>query len=216
MINLSRFTKFTIALCWVMSLALSGCGITPPQDLLPVDVDDAAKARAWELKGKIAVKTDADNVSTNIYWLHGPDREELRLTSMLGTTVLLLTQDTRGAELELDGKQYQGRSAAELLERLSGWPLPLEELPLWITGQSHPDDSLTLDDAGRPELIEHKASGWQIRYQSWQQQSGAWVPRALSLLHPKSRIKIQINQWQALASPGQARPKTSPKEPSHG
>lgn len=105
MINLRRFTKFTLAGLTALSL-LGGCSVTPKVALQPVSVENASDAKAWELKGKLLIRTNGDKVSANLFWLNTPDNAELRLTSMLGTTVLLLTQNRDGATLEVDGKRY--------------------------------------------------------------------------------------------------------------
>ena len=199
MINLRRFTKFTLAGLTALSL-LGGCSLTPQQPLVPVIVASSSDAKAWELKGKLLIRTRDDKVSTNLYWLNGPDNAELRLTSMLGTTVLLLTQTTDGATLELDGKTYSDPSPQRLLDGLSGFTLPIDALPFWITGQAMDGDSVEYDELNRPKTIISADGLWSIKIASWQTQSGASVPRMMELKHASASIKLQTNEWQALAS----------------
>ncbi|WP_372872260.1 lipoprotein insertase outer membrane protein LolB [Shewanella sp.] len=199
MINLRRLTKFTLAGLIAISL-LGGCSLTPPKTLVPVAVTSSSDADAWELKGKLLIRTNGDKLSANLYWLNTPDNSELRLTSMLGTTLLLLTQSLDGATLEVDGKSYTDPSPQRLLDNLSGFPLPVNALPFWITGQAMPGDTVELDAANRPKTIISADGLWTIRIASWQTQSGATVPRTLELDHASASIKLQTNEWQALAS----------------
>lgn len=198
MINLRRFTKFTLAGLTAL-LLLGGCSSTPRVALTPVTVASSQEAKAWELKGKLLIRTHDDKVSANLYWLNAPDNSELRLTSMLGTTVLLLTQTADGATLELDGKTYSDPSPQRLLDGLSGFTLPIDALPFWITGQAMDGDSVEYDELNRPKTIISADGQWSIKIASWQTQSGAWVPRMLDLKHHSASIKLQTNEWQALA-----------------
>ena len=122
---------------------------------------------------------------------------------MLGTTVLSLTSEPGKAILELDGKRYEDTNAERLLTRLSGWAIPLEKLPLWITGQLSPDDILIAtneDGAPRQLLNEMDFPAWQVDLLSWQTQSGAQIPQQLKLNRGTLLLRIQINQWQALGN----------------
>ncbi len=114
---------------------------------------------------------------------------------------MTLTKRPNQATLALDGKIYQDTEAERLLKRLTGWSIPVDTLPLWITGQISPQDEvITFDAKGRPqEVLNHTDNTpWQVSFNSWQQQSGADVPRLLTLQRDEIRLKLQVNQWQAL------------------
>ncbi|QDF74503.1 outer membrane lipoprotein LolB [Shewanella marisflavi] len=198
---MNYFTKISISGVVLVLLALSGCASRQPTSLLPTQVEHASQAHAWELQGKLAVRTPDDKFSTNLYWFHTQSNDELTLTTMLGTTVMTLTKRPNQATLALDGKIYQDTEAERLLKRLTGWSIPVDTLPLWITGQISPQDEvITFDAKGRPqEVLNHTDNTpWQVSFNSWQQQSGADVPRLLTLQRDEIRLKLQVNQWQAL------------------
>lgn len=204
--NLKRLTK-TIFSCFTLSalLLLAGCETLPPMtDLSPITVNDARQAKAWELQGKLAIKTPDDKLSANIYWRHSEDRDELTLTTMLGTTVLTLNSTSNSAHLHIDGKDFSDDNAQRLLERVSGWSIPLADLPLWITGQVGPNDQvLESDSQGKPKQLTNTQTPppWQVTFLSWQSQSGANVPHQLKLERGDLQLKLQLNQWQALGKP---------------
>lgn len=200
--NLSYFTK--TKLLWViLSLSLlSACATKTPDNLIPIQVNHVSQTQAWEMQGKLAVKTPNNKFSTNLYWLHTPDSNELKLTTMLGTTVLSLTTQHGIARLEVDGKIYEHHDAQELLTEITGWSIPVDSLPLWITGQTDIDDKIISQDQQlRPQvLLSSSDTPWRVEFKSWQQQSGAQLPRLLQLTKDQLRLKIQISQWQALAA----------------
>ncbi|GIU43947.1 lipoprotein insertase outer membrane protein LolB [Shewanella colwelliana] len=200
--NLNYFTKMAVTLVGFTLLTLTGCANRVPINLSATDVTHVNQASAWEMQGKLAVRTSDDKFSTNLYWLHTQASNELRLTTMLGTTVMSLTSDSTGSTLELDGKTYHDADAERLLKRLTGWSIPVATLPLWITGQISPSDELlSQDEQLRPISARstNSPSPWQVTFNSWQVQSGAQLPRLLQLSRDDVRLKIQINQWQALA-----------------
>lgn len=204
--NLKRLTK-TIFSCFTLSalLLLAGCETLPPMtDLSPITVTDARQATAWELQGKLAIKTPDDKLSANIYWRHSKDRDELTLTTMLGTTVLTLNSTPNSAHLHIDGKDFRDDNAQRLLERVSGWSIPLADLPLWITGQVGPNDQvIARDSQGKPKQLTNTQTPppWQVAFLSWQSQSGTSVPHQLKLERGDLQLKLQLNQWQALGKP---------------
>lgn len=195
---------------------LSGCSTTPT-NLVPTEVESVSNAQAWEMKGKLAIRTPNDNFSTNLYWLHTQSKDELKLTTMLGTTVLSLTSEQGVTRLNVDGKEYQHDNAQELLTNVTGWSIPVESLPLWITGQASADDLISAYDAqNRPTMLTTPSISppWRVKFQQWQQQSGAEVPRMLELKRADLRLKIQVNQWQALAPASQNMTNQSSHNPS--
>ncbi len=199
----------------IFSLSLlSACATKTPNDLIPVNVSQVSQAQAWEMQGKLAVRTPDDKFSTNLYWLHTPDSNELKLTTMLGTTVLSLTTQHGIAKLEVDGKVYKHHDAQELLTEITGWSIPVDSLPLWITGQADVDDKvISQDEQLRPKVILSLSDTppWKVEFKSWQQQSGAQLPRLLQLTKGPLRLKIQISHWQALATTEPTNNQKSPK-----
>ncbi|ACJ30570.1 Outer membrane lipoprotein LolB [Shewanella piezotolerans WP3] len=199
--NLSSFTKNTYAWVILSFIFISGCSTTIPDNLVPVSVEQAEQAQAWEMQGKLAVRTADDKFSTNLYWLHTQTSDELTLTTMLGTTVLSLSSTAGDTLLELDGKTYTDTNAQRLLARITGWTIPIDALPLWITGQlSEGDKVMSQDSLNRPiKLINlNQRPAWEVSFKSWQTQSGAELPRLLEINRDDIRLKIQVSKWQAL------------------
>ncbi|WP_156104093.1 lipoprotein insertase outer membrane protein LolB [Shewanella mangrovi] len=204
---MKRLTKLATAnilprlsILMLASMMLFGCGITPPANWQPTQVNRVSEAKAWELKGKIAVKTPEQKFSTNLYWLHTPQSEELRLTSMIGSTLMLLKSDVNSATLELDGKSYQGDNASELLQHLSGWQIPISQLPQWIVGLPGNANIVQHNADGLPQLLvdSRQLPPWHISYKSWQALQTNTLPRLLTLERGQLSLKIQLNEWQAL------------------
>lgn len=203
MANLKPFTHPIInSLAFSALLFLAGCQTLPPvSDLRPITVSDVRQAQGFELQGKLAIKTPEDKLSANLYWWHSETRDELTLTTMLGTSILTLSATAKGATLHIDGKEFHDTDAEALLKRVSGWSIPLNTLPLWVTGQVGANDTLEQSNAdGTPLLVSNNQHppAWFVKFLSWQRQSGAQVPRQLTLERSDLQLKLQLNKWQAL------------------
>jgi len=199
-------------ICLLLSIALlSACSTTPPTDLVPTQVNNVNEAQAWEIQGKLAVTTSEDKFSTNLYWLHSQDSNEIKLTTMLGTTVLSLSTAKGMAHLDVDGNVYQHKDAQQLLTQVTGWSIPIDDLPLWITGQVGQNNLILSQDAqNRPRslITLNQSPAWQVEFVSWQTQSGAELPKLIKLQRGELKLKLQVNQWHALTAKDSAQPIT--------
>ena len=117
---------------------LGACSSIPKTSLLPTNVTSVEQAEAWELKGKLLVKTPQDKFSTNLFWLHEPNRDQLTLTTMLGTTVLSLDAQPNNVTLKVDGKTHQGSDAQTLLVSVDWLVDTHRAIPLLDNGSGCP------------------------------------------------------------------------------
>lgn len=190
---------------WLIALPLlllTACVSRPQTPLIPALETDPAKAYAWELSGKILVKTPEDKLSANLYWLHSPHTNDMQLTTMLGTGILSMSVTPKLTTLEADGKTYTDTNAARLLAKLTGWQIPVDNLPRWITGQFSHELILARDLENRPIKLQTRDDiPWQINILQWQDNNPK-LPKLMRINKGLLQLKIQINQWQALKPEG--------------
>ncbi|WP_084144518.1 MULTISPECIES: lipoprotein insertase outer membrane protein LolB [Ferrimonas] len=179
-------------------LWLSGCAVAPHASK---DSASPSELTSWQLKGKLAIIQPDERLSVNLHWQHHNKQDDLRLTNLFGSTLLLLNADAQGATVTFDDQTYTGSSASELIARLTGWSVPLTELSGWILGQHTPEGALvTMDEQGWPATVTLSlAPGeaqWQMSYQGWQQIDGYRIPRMVSLRQGNKRLKLALSDWQ--------------------
>ena len=103
--------------------------------------------------------------------------------------------------LETMRLRVEAQSASALLDYLSGWSLPIEEMPLWLKGVASTGSfNHQWDAQGRLSSFTLKDS----QQRDWQVSYGEFFPDALAL--PKriqldsktdgSRIKLVVRKWQ--------------------
>ncbi|MBR9729466.1 lipoprotein insertase outer membrane protein LolB [Shewanella intestini] len=196
-----QFTLSIQVIALTLFTLLAGCSSFNHPQFTAVNVADITQAQNWELQGKIAVRSPSDKFSTNLYWFHQKSTDELRLTTVIGTNLLVLKRSDTGATLEANGETYHDKDPQALLDSMVTIHIPLARLPLWITGQASPQDTVVShNDDGSIKQLTSNASGtqWQIKFNSWQQQNGTQIPRLITISSEKVQIKIQNNHWQAM------------------
>lgn len=173
----------------VAAALLAGCATVV--DRPPVaDVDGAWRARqaalapldSWELHGRVALRSHTEGWSASLQWVRQSDRHRIDLAGPLGSGHVRLLQDASGAELrDGDNNLWRDHSAEALLERATGWQLPVGGLNYWVLGLPAPGapDSFELDAWGRPATLTQQ--GWQVQYLDYAQFSGRELPSRLFL-----------------------------------
>lgn len=181
-------------------LFISGCAqrITP-QDAPQTDWRSQLEAQKnWKASGKVAFIAPDDRQSVNFNWQLEEGRQHLILSSFIGTQLLELIEHEHHSEMAYQDEQYIDQSGSELIARLSGFQLPFEKAPLWLTGAIRSDNN-QYDPQSRlksAKWTDEQGKTWLIDYQSYQMVEGFWVPKRISLTQDTLRIKIQLNSWQ--------------------
>ncbi|WP_415637645.1 lipoprotein insertase outer membrane protein LolB [Pseudoalteromonas distincta] len=157
-----------------------------------------AAQKIWQVEGKLAFISPEERQSANLNWQQTTNSNNLILTTFIGTRILSLKQTANGAELEFDGDEYFDTNAAELLKRLTGFTLPVDNADNWLKGTID-DQSLVVDELGRAKQVlwfDNTGKKWQIDYGTYIQNAGYWLPTKLTLKHQQIKIKIQLYDWQ--------------------
>ena len=155
-----------------------------------------AQGFEFELSGRIAVRYRDDAGSGNIAWRHGPQNDEMLLTTPFGQGVARLVR--AGEEFTLttqDGREYRAGDAESLTEQVLGFRLPLRGLADWVRGRvaAAPAPAPTRQQANAAgRLAELEQSGWIVEYQEY---VGA-NPSRLKLTYPGLELRVAVSEWK--------------------
>jgi len=148
----------------------------------------------WSISGKLAIITPEKKGSARIRWQQHGDDFDLNLTSVIGTRIMEMHKNGQQVLIVDDkGHQYYGTEPEELVYRLTGWQMPVTQLPIWIKGL--PGDS-DYDISTDGQLKSIKAQNWQMDYQSYQDVSGWMMPEKITFTGPKTELRLAINEWE--------------------
>ena len=188
-----RIILVVLALLW-----LSGCAYKAedaPAGSWLAQKKSLAQLQQWQLSARLGIITADERGSLSLFWRQNSDDYRMNLTNVVGKRVFDLSRRGRSVQLtDSDGQQHQAADARELVQRLTGWDLPVEQLSYWIKGLPGATDQVTYDQHGRPQTIH--AHGWQLRYLGYTQIEGLWLPSRLDLSHEGTRLRLAINQWE--------------------
>ncbi len=159
----------------------------------------------WELRGRLAVRTEERGGQASLTWKRAAAQHSIRLNGPLGRGMVRVTQDETGAQLQ-DAEQrvFYADNAEDLLFRYTGWRLPLTNLNYWVRGVPVPNLPATreLDDAGRLKSLRQQ--GWEVQYQEYVRFEGHELPNRLTLTYDQKRasperpameVRLVIDRW---------------------
>lgn len=148
----------------------------------------------WSVSGKLAIITPEKKGSARIRWQQHGEDFDLNLTSVIGTRIMEMHKNGQQVLIVDDkGRQYYGTKPEELVYRLTGWQMPVTQLPIWIKGL--PGDS-DYDISPDGQLKSIKSQNWQMDYQSYQDVSGWMMPEKITFTGPKTELRLVINEWE--------------------
>jgi len=187
----------------LFTILAAGCSVSPPTQVempLPQNEREAKiqQLSQFSIDASISVKAPSDSVTGSLQWQQQGEHYRAAMSSVIGLSIFELETTATGARVIADGKTHYGENAAELLNYLSGWSLPIEDMPLWIRGlPSHNSQHLQRDSLGRLQsftLIDSQQRQWQVTYTDFFADSLS-LPRKITLQSADSRLKLVIREW---------------------
>jgi outer membrane lipoprotein LolB len=188
----------------LLGLLLTGCASQPaPQVSRPLPATEREQAldamTEYKVVAALGVKAPGENVSGTLNWQQHGEYYQASMTNFLGLTVFELETHQQGATVKVDGQTHQAMSAGALLDYLSGWSLPIEEMQLWLKGLPGPSsENLQRDGMGRLTsftLTDSRDRQWQVSYSDFFPDAKS-LPRKMQLQSGDTRLKLVIREWQ--------------------
>lgn len=157
---------------------------------------EIAAIQQFTLKGRIGVQSESKGFSGGLTWQHDNANDDVSLFSPLGGQVASIKKTaTQVTLLDDKGTSISETDAETLTQKALGWKLPLAGLADWALGR--PTNSHIIanswDDKGR--LVMLKQDGWDIKYESYSEQNGRYLPTKILLRNEKASLKLLIEKW---------------------
>ncbi|MFT6984615.1 MAG: outer membrane lipoprotein LolB [Psychromonas sp.] len=184
----------------LFTLGLVGCAQIPTAQHVnwQTQQQQLENLNEWTLTGKLAYFTSELRFSRNLFWQQSGEEFQITLTNFLGLTTLDVIKDQSGTKIIFDGKTYYGNDPEILIEKLSGFVIPIAALQQWIKGNPN-HASYQLD--GNNQVISLSSSDphnvqWTVDYGDYKAIQGINLPHKLQLKQQDLRIKFSISKWQ--------------------
>ena len=187
-----RLTKnLNLIFAFLFITLLSACVSTGKRhDALPY-------LNQWQVKGRLAVRTDEQAFSGNLHWTRAQNSQEFKLFGPFGKLYASLTEDGEGAELYLDGSGKQlAVNADVLIKEALGVDLPLSFLFYWVQGRAIPKapGEFKLDSQGRLESLKFR--DWKVKYHNYQYYGKRMLPSKIRIERPGQLLKLSLRDWK--------------------
>jgi outer membrane lipoprotein LolB len=154
----------------------------------------AAALEAWQLEGRIAV---AGEGSGRLRWEQDGAFFRLEVRAPVSGETWRLSGDAEQSQIEGIGPEpVRGLDAEALLERETGWHIPLEEARFWVRGLAADTSRARVehDASGRPRAL--RENGWQVEYRAWLDAGGLSLPARIVARRGKREIRVAISAWR--------------------
>jgi outer membrane lipoprotein LolB len=157
------------------------------------------KITQYQTRGAFAFLSDQQKVYARFNWQQSAaDRYRLLLTNPLGSTELQLDQQGQVAQIvDNKGKRYVSNDAAQMISKLTGMSIPLDNLRQWILGLPGDATDFALDDQYRLREVNYSKDGkqWKVTYQGYDSKQTPPLPSNLELRQGDQRIKLKMDSW---------------------
>jgi outer membrane lipoprotein LolB len=193
----------TYALTLAFVIFLTNCASRPqPSVIINILSHQLSleKQKNWLIKGKLGFKSPEKKQSVNFRWQQTPQRYQLNMTSIIGTSLLSMKGDEEGASLSTDDETYQDADPSHLIWRVTGWQIPVEKLRFWIKGQYQKNDQVLISEQGWVSQLNpicHNCENWVINYDNYKLVNKIWLPHKVVLNNSlnNSQLLIRVNKW---------------------
>ena len=201
----SNMTLRSFLILLLSSIVLAGCSSVPES---VTNVEWQAHEQRLETidnfqaTGKLGYIGPDQRQSLNFFWKHSSALSQLRLTTLHGQTALKLTITPQGATVEtIDDQVLSARDANQLIYRLTGLMIPVDNLPDWLLGLPTDADSFQLSPTHTLQALDKQIglNDWNIAYQrygdiEWHEQTLP-LPNKLRVSTSDVKINFVITKW---------------------
>lgn len=183
-------------------LLLSACSTTS-QLQKNANIDSIEDISQFSIRGKMAfIGKDRKKHSVSFRWRQQADYYDIIINSVLGIQVASIQGDDGFILIKSDGEIYESGYPDQLIERIIGWQVPVQQLSKWLLAR-HQGSQEQFNNQGRLKSFHQTTPNgetYQVSYQAYLKKTVAnaelELPSKIKLSHDAFTIRIQIYEWE--------------------
>lgn len=192
----------TAWLCGLAVALLTACATTPaPQPRID-------RSDAW-LRHFTAIRDISNFVidgrlsegaigSATLFWRQEGSRFSARASGPFGSGAIALAGTPDQVTIRTGEETITTRQPERWMRERLGWQLPVAGLRFWAVGRPMPGTPAhyAFTDDGRLAVLEQ--SGWQVIYESYEEQDQWWLPTRIRLVMGEQSVLLRIARWRGI------------------
>lgn len=158
----------------------------------------------FQLSAESGVRAGAHGGTLMLRWVLLPQAYQMTGYGPFGQLIFRLRVNEEGARLVTEHGRLKGADPGTLLQRLTGWRLPVVGLRSWILGIPAPGPVGRLRISRFGVLASLHQAGWSIAYRTYRNTRWGRLPRFMTLKHARDardpvpvQVTIRIDAWHA-------------------
>ncbi len=177
-----------------ITLLLAGCGQHAAKAPLPLS--EAAIPDDWQLKGKLGIRSSAQNGSVTIRWQQQLEQYRINVSGPFGQGAAAIEGNRQQASIEQPGKETLVSYTPEhLFNHSFGWSFPIEHLRYWVRGLQNPQHQATPTYNTDNTLATLQQAGWSLHFDRYQQQQHWMLPGRVKATRDDVALTLLIRHW---------------------
>jgi outer membrane lipoprotein LolB len=182
---------------FILLLALTGCATPPAREPGPTVLDFSSPRYAiWQIRGRVSLIKGEQGWHASLNWHEDAGRYRLDLSGPLGQGAVRVEGDDTSVRLQTaDGRDYISQNADALVQTVTGWQFPVAGIRYWVRGVPVPGERAVVDTDASGRLVHLVQSGWDIRYDRFQDLAGRAWPTRLRLTADDISVRLVVDEW---------------------
>jgi outer membrane lipoprotein LolB len=193
----------TLFISLFCTFLLLGCSIKPSPEQPILSASDRLQRleslNDYQLTASLGIRSPAESVSGSLHWQQKQGDYQARMTNFIGMRLFSLDKAADVITLSMQGEDYQASNVSQLMYALTGWNLPVDDMPLWLKGIAGSNATESqYDHMGRLiafQLQDRDGMQWRIQYLGFFSDALA-LPRSIRVQSDDIRVKLEIRNWQ--------------------
>lgn len=154
---------------------------------------------AWNINGRLGVKTAEDAWSASLKWEHNNDVSRLRIIAPFHGTYEIKQEGTQYSMSTPENEKLVTEKPEQVMQHSVGWSIPVHSLSYWVRGLTDESLKITLEDFNeKGELIELKQSDWQIKFSNYKAVKNYSLPGKIILSNQYATITLLNKEWKII------------------
>ncbi|MBA2653664.1 MAG: outer membrane lipoprotein LolB [Gammaproteobacteria bacterium] len=154
-----------------------------------------ADTTRWNIQGAMSITSRGKTQMGSFTWKQIDNRYAIDIYGPLNLGSIGIQGLPGRVTLFKPTGSYSASTPEALMRQQLGWYLPVSNMFYWVRGlpASGASGKQMRDEYGHLVLLEQQ--GWAIRFQSFQTQGNADLPRKILMDNQQLHVKLVINRW---------------------